>query len=157
MPRQSVEGKAGAAWRARSQPVKVVHEPPEHLSDDARRLWAKILASRPADWFEEGSLPLLAQYCDLVAEQAKLVQQRNELVRLKPVDIMDRTAIVTARSRLGKSIIEHSAQCSSLALKLRLTVQNTIDRRSGVLDEKQPEAAVVAQRSSLLAGRRLGS
>jgi len=157
MPRQSVEGKAGAAWRARSQQVKVVHEPPEHLSDDARRLWAKILASKPADWFEEGSLPLLAQYCDLVAEQAKLVQQRNELVRLKPVDIMDRTAIVTARTRVAKSILEHSAQCSSLAIKLRLTVQNTIDRKSGILTEKQPEATFIAARSSLLAGRRLDS
>jgi hypothetical protein len=64
---------------------------------------------------------------------------------------MDRTAIVTARTRLGKSILEHSAQCSSLAIKLRLTVQNTIGRKSGILDEKPPK--IVAQHSSLLSGR----
>jgi hypothetical protein len=42
------------------------------------------LASKPADWFDEGNLPILAQYCDLVAEQADLVLRRNELYATKP-------------------------------------------------------------------------
>jgi hypothetical protein len=77
MPHQSVEARTAAVWR--SKPRKSLPQPPEHLSQEARKLWARILASKPSDWFDEGNLPILAQYCDLVAEQAKMVLHRNEL------------------------------------------------------------------------------
>jgi hypothetical protein len=221
MPRQSVEAKSGAQWRAKAR--NTVHQPPEHLSEEARRLWARVVASKPADWFEEGNLPILAQYCDLVAEQAHLVLRRNELnvlnpdspdgsafcphhapistggsarygqpasrvltdatgerrnpafrqrfrglwacrpdpngeSGLKPVDTMERTALLQARSAVNKTIRDYALASATLAVKLRLTVQNTVDRKSGVLSEKVPEAVVAAAaRSSLLAGRQLDS
>jgi hypothetical protein len=156
MPRQSVEAKAGAKFRAR--PSNTLPEPPEHLSQEARKLWDRILASKPADWFEEGNLPILAQYCDLVAEQAKLVLQRNELEQLKPANLLDRTEVLRARLDVNRSVREHALASTTLAVKLRLTVQNTIDRKAGILTEKQPEAVVAAAaRSSLLSGRQLDS
>jgi len=54
---------------------------------------------------------------------------------------------------VNKAIREFALASTTAATKLRLTVQNTIDRKSGVLDEKPPE--MVAQRSSLLSGRLL--
>jgi hypothetical protein len=156
MPRQSVEAKAGARFRAR--PSNTLPQPPEHLSPEARTLWVRILASKPCDWFEEGNLPILAQYCDLVAEQAKMVLHRNELDVLKPIDVTERTELIQARINQNRAIRETAATSAILAAKLRLTVQNTIDRKSRILDEKQPEAVVAAaERSSLLAGRRLDS
>jgi hypothetical protein len=95
-----------------------------------------VLACKPADWFDEGSLPLLVQYCDLVAEQAKLVLRRDELDVLKPVGVTERTELIQARLAVNRAIREHAATSAILAAKLRLTVQNTIDRRSGVLTEK---------------------
>jgi hypothetical protein len=156
MPRQSVEAKAGARFRAR--PQNTLPEPPEHLSQEARKLWVRILTSKPSDWFDEGNLPILAQYCDLVAEQAKMVLQRNELDQLKPFGVVERTELIQARIAQNRAIRETAATAAILAAKLRLTVQNVISSKSRILDEKQPEAVVVAAaRSSLLAGRRLDS
>jgi hypothetical protein len=155
MPRQSVEARAGAAWRSKHE--KPIPYSTKHLSPEARKLWGRILASKPADWFDEGNPPILAQYCDLVAEQADLVLRRNELYSTKPVDSVERSALIRAKCEVNKTIREYALASTTLAVKLRLNVQNTIDRRSGVLDEKVPEAAVVAQRSSLLAGRQLDS
>ena len=59
------------------------------------------------------------------------------------------------KARLDKQILEHAQTATTLAVKLRLSVQNNIDRRSGILDEKPPE--VTTRRSSLLGGRRLDS
>jgi hypothetical protein len=154
MPRQSVESRSAAAWRTNLLKCKSLQEPPEDLSDDARKLWAKVLASKSADWFDDGSLPILAQYCDLLAEHTKLVREPNALNQLKPVDILDRTALSNARIRINKLIIDHMQASATRAVKLRLSVQNTIDRKSGMLDEKQPEATAV---NPLLAGRRLNS
>jgi hypothetical protein len=156
MPRQSVEAKAGARFRAR--PKNALPQPPEHLSQKARKIWARVISTKPADWFDEGSLVLLAQFCDLAAEQAKLVLQRNELEQLKPANLLDRTEVLKARLDVNKAIREFALASTTAATKLRLTVQNTIDRRSGILDEKQPEAVVAAAaRSSLLSGRQLDS
>jgi hypothetical protein len=109
-----------------------------------------VSSTKPADWFDEGSLPLLAQYCDLVAGQAKMVLQRNELNQLKPVDGLDRSELIRARVEINRSIREYAATSTTLATKLRLTVQNTIDRRAGVLNEKQPEAVAAEVRSLAL-------
>jgi hypothetical protein len=67
MPRQSVEARSAVGRRSR--PRKSVPQPPENLSPEARKLWARIIASKPADWFDESNLPILAQYCDLVVER----------------------------------------------------------------------------------------
>jgi phage terminase small subunit len=134
MPRQSVEAKAGARFRAR--PKNALPQPPEHLSQEARGIWARVLSVKPADWFDEGNLPILAQYCDLVAEQAKMVLRRDELDQLKPIGVTERTELIQARLAVNRAIREHAATSAILAAKLRLTVQNTIDRRSGVLTEK---------------------
>jgi hypothetical protein len=90
----------------------------------------------------------------LLAEHTKLVREPNALNQLKPVDILDRTALSNARIRINKLIIDHMQASATRAVKLRLSVQNTIDRKSGMLDEKQPEATAV---NPLLAGRRLNS
>jgi hypothetical protein len=106
MPRQSVEARTAAVWRSKSR--KSLPEPPEHLSQEARKLWARILASKPSDWFEEGNLPILAQYCALVAEQAKMVLHRNELDVLKPIGVTERTELIQARINMNWAIRDHA-------------------------------------------------
>ena len=111
------------------------------------------MASKPADWFDEGNLPILAQYCDLVAEQADLVLRRNEIYSTRPVDSVERSALVRAKCEVNKTIREYALASTTLAVKLRLSVQNTIDRKSGKLDERYPSD----DDDRLFAGRQLDS
>jgi hypothetical protein len=120
--------------------------PPEHLSEKARKLWARIVFSKPAGWFGQGSLPLLAQYCDLVAEQADLVVRRNELYSMKPVDSLERLALIRAKCDVNKAIREYALASTTLAVKSRLSVQNTIDRKG---DPRRTRPGPIEQRDDL--------
>ena len=95
----------------------------------------------------------MAQYCDLVAEQADLVLRRNELYSAKPADSLERLALIRAKTDVNWSIREYVLAATTLAVKLRLTVQNTIDRKSGMLDEPYPSD----DDDRLFAGRQLDS
>lgn len=52
-------------------------EPPADLSTEEAAVWARVVATKPGDWFDAGSIPLLAQYCratvqaEMVAEQVR--------------------------------------------------------------------------------------
>ena len=70
-------------------------QPPEHLSPEARKLWARVIACKPADWFDDGNLPILAGYCDATAERDKMVLRRTELEAVKPAGLM-RTGVPLA-------------------------------------------------------------
>jgi hypothetical protein len=120
MPRQSVEARAAAAWRA----GKVMPEPPMYLSDEAKSLWVGIVSSKPADWFDAGSFPLLAMFCGMAVRAKELAIQRSA------VPVLDREA-----ARLERRWHKAVAVMLNLATKCRLTPQNRIDRRSGMLTE----------------------
>jgi hypothetical protein len=120
MPRQSVEARAAAFWRQ----GRVLPEPPEYLPDRARSLWASIVSCKPPDWFDEGNYPLLAMYCDLAATAEALTAQRDAL------PVLHREA-----ARLRRQHLATVAAMCTLAVKLRLTPQQAIHRRSGLLSE----------------------
>jgi hypothetical protein len=65
------------------RPVTEIMErlkPPHHLIDEQVEVWSAIVASRPADWFDESSAPLLAQLCRHVVLSNRLAEliERNE-------------------------------------------------------------------------------
>jgi hypothetical protein len=121
MPRQSIEARAAAAWRK----GRVLPDAPKHLSDKAKLLWVNIVSSKPPDWFDEGNYPLLAMYCDLATTAEELSAARSAL------PVQHREAARLRRAHLATATV----MCT-LAVKLRLSVQNTIDRRSGILNER---------------------
>ena len=120
MPRQSVEARAAAFWRQ----GRVLPDAPEYLSDKAKSLWKDIVSCKPPGWFDEGNLPLLGQYCDLITTAEALAAQRNALL------VPHREA-----ARLRRQHLATVLAMTTVAVKLRLSVQNTIDRKSRVLDE----------------------
>jgi hypothetical protein len=111
-------------------------EHPKYLSSEAKSLWVDIVSSKPPDWFDAGSYPLLGMYVDLVVVAKELAIQRSA------VPVLDREA-----ARLESRWLKTVAVTLNLAVKLRLTPQAKIDRRSGMLNETG------LSRSSLLAGR----
>jgi hypothetical protein len=52
-------------------PIRLL-APPADLSADEANVWARVAATKPGDWWDAGSVPLLAQYCRATV-QAELV------------------------------------------------------------------------------------
>ena len=95
--------------------------PPSCLSPTAAKLWREIVQARPPEHFDAGSQPLLQSYVAVL-------------------DHVSRAEVGTpAHARMVKLAV-------TLAVKLRLTVQQNVHRRAGELDERS------APRSSLLGG-----
>lgn len=94
-------------------------EPPADFSVDESRVWARVCATKPADWWDAGSLPLLAQFCRatvqadmiaaLVASVGKsMLSDPDELARYK---------------ELRKIQVGLSGELTSLGRSMRLTQQ----------------------------------
>ena len=135
MPRQSVEARAAEFWRK----GRTLPDAPEYLSDKAKSLWKAIVSCKVPGWFDEGNYPLLAMYVDLVATAEELVIQRDAL-----------SALDRERARLARQHLKVALTMCTLAVKLRLTPQQSIHRRSGMLDEPGwgPDDRLLRGRSS---------
>lgn len=139
MSRQSAESRAAAAYRAGSAPPA----PPRHLSKQAAAIWVEIAASKPADWFDAGARILLENYCE-TAVHARGIAKRLAHLR--------KSSAWEEAKPWEKRLALMSTTLTTLATKLRLSVQALVDRRSrGILERgAQPEAK---QPDTLLGGK----
>jgi hypothetical protein len=118
MPRKSPEAKAAMYWHTKGKPL----EPPADMDAAVKRVWRVIASSRPPDFFNAGSAPLLEAYCETI-------------VMLRFYRTMwrdDRT-----NPDYLKAIVALNSSLAQLSTKLRLSI-SSIDKRSGILDEKEP-------------------
>lgn len=137
MARMSVEARAAAAFRSGATPPK----PPSHLSKEAKAVWNDVVTSRPVDWFDSGSLPLLEAYCDTYA---RLLPAREELERAGLTQMGQKGPQPSAELQAVKIL---TSQLIALATKLRLSVQASVPHITGASKEKTPNLA-----NSLLGG-----
>jgi len=92
-------------------------EPPADIPALQQEFWRAIVASKPADWFDAGSLPLLRA---LVGHIATLEQ--IEIQFAAPLNLSeDGLSILDKLSRLRD---RESRALASLSTKLRLTIQS---------------------------------
>jgi phage terminase small subunit len=124
MPRISPAARAAAIWKTGGQKPR----PPKHLSADAKRIWSEIVDDRPADWFRPGSLLMLEQLCEVMVAQRKALMQLAK----NPND-----------PDTIRAVKDFAAIVNGTAVKLRLSVQADVDRRSRRVDEKEPGADVL--------------
>lgn len=93
--------------------------PPADLSPEEATVWARVVATKPSDWWDAGSVPILAQYAracvqsDMVAGLVRTVSQAllsdpDELGRYK---------------ELRKIQAQLSGEMGTLARAMRLTQQ----------------------------------
>jgi hypothetical protein len=121
MPRISAESRAGAIFRAGGKPPAA----PRDLDATAARLWRAIAADRPVDWWTPASLRLLRRLC------------RTSVYAERLHDALDAAPIGSELAgALFKQVLAANASIGVMAAKLRLTVQNQIDRRSGQITER---------------------
>lgn len=90
-------------------------------------MWREIAASKPADWFDSGAQPLLARYCTLETQARRLSKRLDALMKAG--------AWKDARE-FEKRLSLMSLTQTTLATKLRLSVQAVMDRRSGKVGER---------------------
>jgi hypothetical protein len=127
MPRISGDDRAAAAFRAGGKGPSA----PRNLSKEAAKLWRQIVDDRPPDFFRPGSEQMLERFCWAVIEARKI----DGLI--EPCDPLD-----LAYRRLLRHQIALSAMITTLATKLRLSVQADVDRRSRKIDERPAPAAL---------------
>lgn len=129
MPRRSPEARAAIAWRLAESGGHP--KAPRHMSTAAKRVWRRIVESKPGDYFHEEHLLLLEQLCEVfVAQQANL--------RRLAEDTSDPGAI--------KAVKDLSAILATGARQLRLTIQTATRGDKAQVHETEPQA------TSLLGG-----
>lgn len=115
-------------------PLRMV-QPPAELSAEECDVWARVTATKPAEWWDAGSVPLLAQYCRAVVQSelvAELVSTTGKAMLTDPDEL-------ARYKELRKIQAALSGEMTSLATKMRLTQQSryradkaeTTSRRGG--------------------------
>jgi hypothetical protein len=123
MPRMSAEARGASVYQAGGEAPSV----PSELTPQEAAIWREVVDSKPVDWFDGGSLGLLRQYCSTMA-QARLVAEHL------------RTCSWEDAVYLEKRLTVLNTSCTMLATKLRISVQNKFDTRSGMLTEKKKKS-----------------
>jgi hypothetical protein len=146
MSRMSAEARGASAFRAGNRPPP----PPENFSDAAAAIWREIVGSKPVDWFDGGSFGLLRQFCRTMAQAESVALQlaATETDEQK-IDALERRIVAQRLEALERRLIALNTCCTTLATKLRISVQAKISTRSGMLTEKADKDADDA----LLGGR----
>lgn len=111
MPRKSGDAR-GTLAVASSVPLRA----PRELSSEAKAHWKRIVESRPADFFSEGNIQLLAQYCRLLVQ----LDRSTERVEALPTEDVEGYGVAVA------TMTKLNIACIQLATKLRLTIQSAL-------------------------------
>jgi hypothetical protein len=121
MPRKS----RAALEVASPVPLGALPEPPAELTDFQAGLWHSIVKTKPADWFNADSFPLLISYCKMQSQAAVLDAEidSTEPNWLRTDEGLKRYKDLTQLRVLVTGKIE------SLARAMRLTQQSRYDQR----------------------------
>lgn len=113
-------------------PVRLI-QPPAELSADQADVWSSVVVTKPADWFDAGSVPILAAYCRAVVEARKVAS----LVEAMTVDMLLLDDGLKRYKDLRRLQAELAGEVNTLARAMRLTQQAKYRAdAAGVADKK---------------------
>ncbi len=98
-------------------------DPPDHMGEDAVKVWRAVVNSLPADWFSPGTQPLLEAFCGLT------VSQRNTIMALQRIEREANDFQRDEWGRVLKQLGEISGRIATLATRMRLTPQSRYGAR----------------------------
>jgi hypothetical protein len=98
-------------------------EPPAGLTAPEAELWRKVVDGKPADWWGEDNLPLLAEYCRAVCTCEVLAGRLAEATGREGTPDAELGRLLNWRHR-------EAERAARLATKLRLTQQSRYGARS---------------------------
>ena len=93
--------------------------PPAELSEFEAHVWASVVNTKPADWFQADTLPLLLSYCKHVSHAATL---DREIAEFDPQWLRDEDGLKRYKTLTDMRERESRAQ-TALARSMRLTQQ----------------------------------
>lgn len=135
--RSSPEDRSASFYRAGA-----LAKPDKAMSAEAKAIWRKIVAGKPIDWFDEGSLGLLRLYCETLASANRIA--------------VDLAELKTSSQGYNRTMLQWRTQCSAattLARQLRLGVQHAVERQAAKAGERAPEAQGDALIGGVATGR----
>ena len=99
-------------------PVRLL-EAPADLTPDQAEVWASVVVTKPSDWFDAGSVPILAAYCRAVVESRKVAA----LVESMTADMLLLDDGLKRYKDLRRLQAELAGEVNTLARAMRLTQQ----------------------------------
>lgn len=117
-------GRKSAAQLAVVRPLNTeLPAPPDHFDDEQAQLWCEVVATKPADWWDAGTYPLLETYVRTIVEYRKVSEMVEKCHPLKgPMDFEQYEKIQKMQDRLHKAILTN-------ATKMRLSQQSKYGAR----------------------------
>ena len=105
---------------------ETTHPAPADLPPEAADVWRAIIADKPAHYFDAGSLPLLEMYCRMHVHIRGL---RDAM------DDAEQAGDHARVTNLEKRTCTLTSQLATLASKLRLCTNQSIERHSASIGE----------------------
>lgn len=118
-------GRQSAASLAVAEPVQKLERPdaPYDLTDEQSEEWWAVVNSLPADWFPRETHGVLAQYCRHIVASRRVAQLVAACESSPDLDLAEYDQLLKMQEREGRAL-------SSLATRLRITQQATVDKRT---------------------------
>ena len=102
---------------------------PEELTDEQAYEWLAVVNRMPADWFPRETHALLVAYCKHVVTNRRVGQLIAEAEKGESIDVDAYDRLLKMQEREGRAM-------SSLATRMRISQQATLDR-----EKKRPALA----------------
>ena len=117
-------------------PVRLL-EAPADLSAEQAEVWASVVVTKPGDWFDAGSIPLLAAYCRAVVESRKVAALVESMT---PAMLLLDDGLARYKE-LRKIQAALSGEVNTLARAMRLTQQAKYRADAAAVADKKASGA----------------
>ena len=105
--------------------LRPLPEPPAELTEQQAALWHKIVATKPADWWDAANLPMLRA---LVVHSSAAEVLDAQIATFAP-EWLTTDEGLERYERLGRARAVHTGKIESLMTKMRLTQQSRYGAR----------------------------
>ena len=106
-------------------PIRLLAAPTD-LSVEEAEVWGRVVATKPGEWWDAGTVPLLAQYCRATV-QAELIAG---LVRQTASSMLSDPSQLGTYKELRKIQGALSGEITTLARSMRLTQQSRYNAKN---------------------------
>ena len=121
-------GRKSQAQLSTTAPVQEIPRvpPPAELSEYEAHVWSSVVNTKPADWFQSDTLPLLLSYCKHISQTQTIDREISEFEPewLKTDDGLKRYKLLTdMRDRESRAM-------TALARAMRLSQQARVEPKT---------------------------
>lgn len=99
--------------------------PPAELAGEQAEVWKSVVASKPPEWFDEGTFPLLVAYCRISCDARATDALTADVLRAG----IESDADLSRYERLNRMRMAQASTLSTLATKMRLSQQSRYGAR----------------------------